>query len=497
MEEIAARKSDGQEGASAAPATTLRGRTARNVAVVGIFRIVDKLIRIPYRIVIARLLFPFELGIVTVSESFISICSTFTEFGIAQAGVFIQGDERRILGTTFLIQLFISSLTFAVVFFTAPLWAVFFDQPELTGVARVLAFNLVISALAYSHSTKLTRDLRFGTLSFARVFAFLCAAALTIALALSGFGFWSLVWGAVVNVAVFACVCILASGISFSIVWDRAVLRAAARYGVPMYAATVLIFLGTSLDVWMAGKMGGMAVAGLYGVAVAWGAGAALEISRTMSTVAFPTFVKIRDDPVRLGVAFVEHMRYLLFVIAPVSFGLAVAAPEFVRLVLGPRWEPATVALQLLCLCALFRGIGGVCGNIFVSYGKPVYLALSSSLVLVLMVPAGYFGMKFRGIDGLAAGVTAANALVTVFVVYMAVGLAKVSIGRLVKAVFPPVAAAGVTAGLVFLALRLCDVRSTVVFLAVAAGGAVLYLLVSMALQRGNVRNLVKMFRAA
>src|SRR3546814_7004685 len=75
----------------------------------------------------------------------------------------------------------------------APLLATFYGQPELTGITRWLAAGFIASGATVQHWALLRRQMRFGTIALLETSAELTAAAIAIALAWHGAGYWALV----------------------------------------------------------------------------------------------------------------------------------------------------------------------------------------------------------------------------------------------------------------------------------------------------------------
>jgi PST family polysaccharide transporter len=85
----------------------------------------------------------------------------------------------------------------------------------------------------------------------------------------------------------------------------------------------------------------------------------------------------------------------------PMMAGLFVIAPEFVRVMYGPNWEPIIILIRIFCMCGLIQSVGTTIGNILLSQGKAnlqLRLGVINTFVVIISV---LFGLRW-GINGVA-----------------------------------------------------------------------------------------------
>ncbi|NMQ28854.1 hypothetical protein E4Q23_14460 [Candidatus Accumulibacter phosphatis] len=79
---------------------------------------------------------------------------------------------------------------------------IFFDEPRLVVIVRVLSSQFVISCFSVIPESLLARALKFKIRALVNLGAQLAGGALTLALAFSGYGVWSLVAGAIFSTTI-------------------------------------------------------------------------------------------------------------------------------------------------------------------------------------------------------------------------------------------------------------------------------------------------------
>jgi O-antigen/teichoic acid export membrane protein len=106
----------------------------------------------------------------------------------------------------------------------------------------------------------------------------------------------------------------------------------------------------------------------------------------------FPAYASVNDDPAALKRLMVDSSALMLLIGLPLSLGLAVIAPDAVRVLLGDRWLPVIPLLQILCISGcVASGMAGA-PVLFVAMGRPdteAKLAAFRFAVVVCLVSLG------------------------------------------------------------------------------------------------------------
>ena len=69
----------------------------------------------------------------------------------------------------------------------------FFGEPSLTGIALALSVTFVLTAMSTQHSALMRRAMQFRRIAMIDISANLVGSIVSVALALAGWGYWSLV----------------------------------------------------------------------------------------------------------------------------------------------------------------------------------------------------------------------------------------------------------------------------------------------------------------
>jgi PST family polysaccharide transporter len=180
-----------QRESAALAHTTLRGAVW-----VGASRVGGRVLFFLSTLLLARLLDPEDFGVAGYAVTLIVLLGSLPELGLGQALIHHR-DDRETLDTGFWLGIAAGVVAFALVWVAAPLSAWFFGDDRAVSVTRVLALTFPLESLRNVHATLLRKNLDFRKRFVPDSVQSLAKGLVAIALALAGFGYWSLTWGTV------------------------------------------------------------------------------------------------------------------------------------------------------------------------------------------------------------------------------------------------------------------------------------------------------------
>jgi O-antigen/teichoic acid export membrane protein len=131
-----------------------------------------------------------------------------------------------------------------------------------------------------------------------------------------------------------------------------------------------------------------------------------------------PAFAKIQSEDERFREALCRVAALVALVTAPMMMGLVVIAEPFVRVVLGPQWEPAIRVIQILAPVGLVQSI--------TCFLNVAYLARGEARIysrIVLLTSACYVGSFLIGVRWGLVGVALTYCIVVVLLLYPTVAV--------------------------------------------------------------------------
>jgi len=353
-------------------------------------------------LVVIRILSPADYGLLAMATVFIGFLAMFSEFGLGSAVVQKPDVDLATVRRAFGVILAIHFLLAAVVLAVAPLVGRFFAEPRVVPVAQVLSVQFVFAAFAVIPDAMLQRRMEFRRRSLLDLSGAIVSSVTTLALALAGHGVWALVAGSLLRQAWKTIGINALSPFAHWPAFSLTGMRDMLTYGGHLTAAQILGFFFTQIDVAIAGRWLGKELVGFYSVAVHLASLPNQRIASIINQVAFPAFARIQHDLPAVGRHFLLGVRMLSFVAFPVLWGISSVAPEFVDVILGARWGPAALPLQVIGVVMPLRMITAFVPNVLQGVGRSdiifwnyVWAAIITPVAFVIGVQWGLAGLCF------------------------------------------------------------------------------------------------------
>ncbi len=144
-------------------------------------------------VLLARMLFPEDFGLVAMAMVFFEFSAVFVESGFSTALIRERTISPADRSTTFIFNMAAALVLYAALFACAPWISRFYGAPVLTVVVRAMGLNLILDGLSIVRSSTLIQRVDFRSQAIARFAAVVVSGAVGVAMAYRGFGVWSLV----------------------------------------------------------------------------------------------------------------------------------------------------------------------------------------------------------------------------------------------------------------------------------------------------------------
>lgn len=308
-----------------------------------------RLVSVASTFILARLLVPTDFGIASLGLLIVYFLTPLTDIGIAQALVRASStDLVHRARTAFWLVTALGWVMYGLTFIGAGSIASFYQQPEVAPMLRVMVLAVPIYAVSRIPSALLERQMSFGRKMLPEVLGSLVNAVVAVALAYLHFGFWSLVVGTVLRSVVISAGTFVIAEWRPALTFDRTVAQELITYARYLMAGSIFRLAYTNVDNALVGKVLGVAALGFYSMAYTLANLVAVQISDPMGRVLFPTYSKLLPDRAQAARAAAFALRYVSLVISPVTVLGIVAMPVLLPAVLGDKWLPALVPIQML-----------------------------------------------------------------------------------------------------------------------------------------------------
>ncbi|MBQ7420060.1 MAG: lipopolysaccharide biosynthesis protein [Prevotella sp.] len=322
-------------------------------------------------ILLGRMLSPDEWAPIGMIAIFSAIAGNLQSSGFSTAIVNMKEPTDNDYNAVFWFNTLASACIYLLLFALAPWIAVFFEQPCLTDLSRLIFLAFFISSFGISTNAYMTKNMMNREITIVNSCALVCSGVVAVILAFKGFSYWSLAWQQIVNAT------ILVIGRFFFVKWrpslkiDFSPICRTWKFAMNILVTMIINTVNNNILTFIFGKLFTKTpqVVGNFFQAFKWNTMAYQMVSGSIEQVAQPVLVEVREESQEIKV-FRKMLRFTAFLAFPAMFGLALVANEFILSTIGPQWEACVPLLRILCIGGAFMPFYALYKNLIISQGR-------------------------------------------------------------------------------------------------------------------------------
>ncbi|HBN56209.1 MAG TPA: flippase [Lachnospiraceae bacterium] len=350
-------------------------------------------------IVLARLLLPEQYGQVALISVFITILNVFVDSGFGNALIQKKDADYRDFSTVFFFNVGFCLLLYAAVFLCAPLIALFYEDPSLTPLIRVLSLTIVISGVKNIQQVYVMKNLIFKKFFYATLFGTVLSAFVGIALAMRGFGVWALVFQHLTNTFVDTCVLWLTVKWYPNWYFSFQRLREMFSYGYKLLLSSLMNTVYINFRQLIIGKFYSSADLAFYNKGKQFPYLIVQNVNTSIDSVLFPVMSRAQDNKEELKKMIRLSIKTGSFIMWPLLIGLASVSESLIELLLTEKWMPCVPYLIIFCLVCGWYPIQTANLNAIKAVGRSdIFLKLEiiqSVCGIALLIPVIHKGVWY------------------------------------------------------------------------------------------------------
>ena len=441
---------------------SLKNKTIKGLSWNFIDTAANQILRFVIGLILARLLMPKDYGLIGIALIFLSVFEQIIDGGFTNALIQKKAPTDKDYGTAFFCNLGISIVLYIILFLCSPFIADFFNEEQLVAIIRVISSIIIIDAFMLVQKAKFTKLMDFKTLAKMSVVSSILSGCIGVALAVCGFGVWSLVAQQTTRHLINASVLwYLSNGFVFA--FSRNSFTTLFSFGSKLMFADLLDSIYKQLYQIVIGKVYTSVTLGLYTRAYQFGSLFSVTISQMVQRVSFPALSSLQNDDKRLLAAYRMLVKSTMFVSFPCMFCLAAVSRSMMITLVGEKWLNAVPYLQILCFSMVFTPLVVINMNIFKVKGRSdLYLILEIAKKAIGVIPIA-IGI-FTNIYWMLFGCVIENILVFLINSFYSGRLIQYNIREQIADIFPSFALA-LFAGVTLFAMSLIRISPYWLFL--------------------------------
>lgn len=308
-------------------------------------------------VVLARILVPDLYGTIALVTVFINILQVFIDSGLASALIQKKDADNLDFSTVFYTNIVFCFVIYLVLFFSAPLIGIFYNNSSLVSIVRVLGLTLVISGVKNVQQAYVSRNMLFRKFFFSTLGGTIAAAIVGIAMALKGYGIWALVTQQLLNATVDTIILWITVKWRPQFVFSLERLKGLFSYGWKLLVSGLLDTVYNSLRQLIIGKMYTAADLAFYNKGDQLPNIIVININSSIDSVLLPVMSKEQEDKVQVKNMTRRSIKISTYIMAPLMVGLAFTSNNVIVLLLTEKWVACIPYLSIFCISYMFYPI--------------------------------------------------------------------------------------------------------------------------------------------
>ena len=399
-------------------------------------KILYEIFRFGITIYIARILDPFDFGVMAIGSMVILYTNSLSNLGFTNALVQNKNIEKEHINSVFTLNFSISVFLTTIVLSIHKWIGKLFNNPESGNVIIVLSSIIILRAfydipaaiLKRSVNYKLISKINFlkGSISFLSALCF----------ALLGFKYWSLVYSLVLSNVIATLVLIINVNYRPKFQYNHAKMKQIYHFGFWTFMGAQVYFLRKYLAKAIIGKFLGVVSLGYYEKAIRFSQIPRDLISMQANAVMFSTFSRIQDNKKLVGDWLNKIVLIESVVIIPLLLGLHSLSAQVIIPLLGEKWEISILPLKILSIGAIFFIFHSVFATINIGIGSYKEQTICEILIFPLEIILCLIGIKW-GLAGICYSLLINGIIGFIVTLFLSKKKINISIIQLFNSLFP------------------------------------------------------------
>lgn len=383
---------------------SLKHKTVKGISWSFIDNIASSGITFLVGLILARLLTPAEYGIMAMIAIFIAVSNSIIDSGFSNALIRKVHVERVDYNTVFYFNFVISVVLYLLLFVSSPAISVFFKEPILVEVTRIIGLIIIINSLGIIPRTIFIKNINFKTQTKVSLVSSISSGIIGISMAFVGLGVWSLVGQQlsrqILNTLFLWVYC------KWRPVWEFSInsFKELFGFGSKLLLSGLLDTIYKNIYYLVIGRFYTPAQLGQYTRAEQFNTIFSGNLTSVVQRVSYPVLSSIQEEPARLREAYRKVIKIAMLVTFACMLGLAAVAKSLIIILIGEKWLPAVRLLQIICFSGMLYPLHAINLNILQVKGRSdlfLRLEIIKKIIAIGPITIGvFYGIEYMLLGG-------------------------------------------------------------------------------------------------
>jgi teichuronic acid exporter len=321
-------------------------------------------------VILARLLFPEDFGLLAMIVAFSSLVSGFVNLGFSSAIIQAKQIDEKELSSVFYLNICIGLILAFIFFLSSSFIANFYNDSRLINISKVFSITFVINSLGLVSLALLEKELKFKQIMYINIISGFSSGIIGVILAFSGYGVWSILIQSLFNEFFKSILAIYFSKYIPLLYFKFQCLKKLWGFGAPLFLSGLINSIFSKIDYLIIGKFFPAALLGLLYRAKSFRTLIIRYTTESLGKVLFPVFSKKQDDIVWISNTVTLSLKLSFYLILFFSILLFTIGEEMFIILFSEKWLGAVPYFKILILSSVTFPMISILGNVLIGLGK-------------------------------------------------------------------------------------------------------------------------------
>lgn len=309
--------------------------------------------------ILTRFLDKSDFGLVSIVNTVVGLCITFTDLGFASAIMYKKDISQKEYSTLFWMQLMIFGALYLILWSVSPFVSQFYAEPQLTALIPLASLTVLFQAFGKLYDTILQKQYQFKTIAFRNISSNILSLLVAVLFAYGGYGVYSLIISTLTYALVLNAWNFISGMKVQKVIFycnPRSVVQL-LKIGIFQTGTRILDFLSNKIDVMIIGKLLGTETLGMYDLSKNL-VNTLVDLVRTVvSKVALPILSNSNDNDEAVRSRFLIMTKVVAYISIPIGVVIAIFSKEILWIVYGEAYTDASIIVTLFAFVSIFNSI--------------------------------------------------------------------------------------------------------------------------------------------
>lgn len=348
----------------------LKGKMIRALAWSSVDRFGQQAVQFIIGIILARLLSPSDYGLIGLLMIFSALSSVLVDGGFGQALIRKKDADQTDYSSIFFLNLGVSVFIYGVLFFSAPAISIFFNQPQLTLISRVLFLSVIFYALYFVQYVQIVKEVDYKSLAKVNIISTFLSGGIGIYMAFEGYGVWALVTQQI-SYHIFRLILFyIIRQWRPHLIFSFNVIKSFWHFSIHLLGTSTLNVVFNNVYMVLIGRFYPIRQVGFYTQSNKLNETINYSFQQILQGGTYPLLVQIQNEEERYRRVYRKMTHMVSIFLFPLIFTLIAVSEPLINTLLSNKWAESIPLFQLLCLANVFTPFFGLNISVLNSRGE-------------------------------------------------------------------------------------------------------------------------------